>query len=347
MTLLLLILVSVGGVPALADKRDRTITVMTYNMYHGTDFTDIFASQSQAQLVAEVAEAFSDMQAGNVPERIEEIADQIEAGSPEIVGLQEAALWRIGTPFDPAPATTITYDYLDMLIKRLEARGLHYAPVIVQTNLDAELPGVFGATQALDVRFTDRIAIIARTDLNTSEFKIEGIGGSNFNVNLPVSLLGTEVIVLRGWTSVDVKHRGRKYRFINTHLESFYEPVQWAQAAELMQGPANTEYPVVLAGDFNSDPLSGFSYQMLLANGFADVWSSVGAGAPGFTWPLSDEIPSNILAPISRLDLILTRGPLTPVGAEVLGEDPVLDLTPSGFRPSDHAAVTASLILQP
>ena len=345
---MLLVTLGLGSVPVFAQKNERNVKVMTYNMYLGADFADIFGSQSQLELATEVAEAYSDMQAGNVPERINEIADQIEAGSPDIVGLQEVALWRVGAPFDPSPATAVSYDYLDMLIAELKERGLKYAPIVVQTNLDAELPGVFSATEALDIRFTDRVAIIARTDLSTSEFKIEGSSASNFATNLPVPLLGTEVIVLRGWTSVDVKHRGKEYRFVNAHLESFYEPVQWAQAAELLQGPTNTTLPVILAGDFNSDAAAGgFSYQMFLANGFSDVWNSVEPGVPGMTWPLSGEIPSDLLTPTSRLDLVLIRGSITFANADVLGEDPVADLSPSGFRPSDHAALSAGLVLEP
>jgi len=346
--LILLSLLCVGNLPAQGGNSERTIKVVTYNMYLGADFADIFGAQSQAELVTEVAEAYSDMLAGNVPERIDEIADQIAAGSPDVVGLQEVALWRFGAPFDPSPATAVKYDFLDMLIKRLEARGLSYAPVVVQTNLDAELPGVFSATEALDIRYTDRVAIIARTDLNTSELKIEGSSSGNFATNLPVTLLGTEILILRGWTAVDVKHRGKKYRFVNAHLESFYDPVQWAQAAELLQGPTNVQSPVILAGDFNSDAAAGgFSYQMFLANGFSDVWNSGGTSGPGMTWPLSGEIPSSFLIPDTRVDYILTRGPLTFSAADVLGEDPVADASPSGFRPSDHAGVSASLILEP
>lgn len=340
-------IISLSTSPALADRHERTIKVMTYNMYAGADFSDIFTAQTPEQLVTEVAEAYSDMNAGNVSERISEIAEQIAASQPDLVGLQEAAIWRIGAPFDPAPARTVSYDFLEMLLAKLEALGMDYAAVAVQTNLDAEITGVFGPTSALDIRFTDRVAIIARKDLSTSELKIEGSFAGNFETNLPIALLGSEVIILRGWTAVDVKHRGKSYRFLNTHLESFYEPVQWAQTLELLQGPANIRHTVIIAGDLNSDPdAGGFSYYLLLGNGFSDVWSSVGSG-PGYTWPLSGEIPINILSPTSRLDLLLVRGPIVPVSADLLGEDPVTDLSPSGFRPSDHAGVAATLNLQP
>ena len=347
-TVLLVGIIAIGNIHVLADNRERTLRVMTYNMYAGAEFSDIFNAQSPQELVAEVAEAYSDMQAGNVPERIDEIADQIAAASPDIVGLQEVAIWRVGAPFDPAPATAVSYDFLEMLLGRLKSRGLHYGPLVVQQNLDAELTGVFGPSAALDIRYTDRVAIIARTDLSTAEFKVEGTSGSNFNVNLPVTVLGNTITVLRGWTAADIKHRGQSYRFVNTHLESFYDPIQWAQAAELLQGPTAVPSAVVLAGDFNSDAdAGGFSYQMLLGGGFGDSWTLANGPGPGSTWPLSGEIPSTILTPTQRLDLILVRGDVTVKSAELRGEDPGTDLSPSGFRSSDHAGVAAGLVLQP
>ena len=334
-------------IPAFADNRDLTITVLTYNMYPGTEFSDIFTSQSPEELVTEVAEAYTDVHLGNVPERIDEIADQIATGSPDLVGLQEVALWRYGYPFDPAPATLVEFDFLAMLLDRLEARGQHYVPIAIQTNLDAELPGVFGPTSALDIRYTDRLVILSRTDLSTSELIIESTDAQHFATLLPVSILGNTLTVPRGWTSADVKHRGKSYRFINAHLESFYEPVQLAQALELLQGPTNASIPVILAGDFNSDAAAGgTAYGMFLSGGFSDVWNLMPT-EPGYTWPLSGEIPNTLSTPTQRLDLILTRGVIEPSSVDVPGEDLAADLTPSGFRPSDHAAVKASFVLQP
>ena len=61
----------------LANESERKVKVMTYNMYLGSDLAGIFQAQTPEELVFEVGEAFSDVQASNVPERIDEIADQI------------------------------------------------------------------------------------------------------------------------------------------------------------------------------------------------------------------------------------------------------------------------------
>src|SRR5688572_21395526 len=345
--LVLIIFISICAPFVNANESEREIRVMTYNMYPGTEFSGIFESQSPQELVFEVGEAFTDVQLSNVPERIDEIADQIATNQPDVVGLQEVALWRYGFPQDPAPAQEVAFDFLQLLLDRLEARGAKYSAISVQTNLDAELTGVFSPTSALDIRYTDRVVIIARTDLQTSDLKIESVSAGTFNTLLPVDLLGTTLTVPRGWTSADIKHRGKTYRFINAHLESFYEPVQWAQASELVQGPANTELPTILAGDFNSNAaIGGVSYQIITGAGFSDVWSVTNAAQPGLTWPLSDELPSVILNPNQRVDLILSRGAVTASSSDLVGEENS-DITASGFRPSDHAGLFAKLVLHP
>ncbi len=332
-----------------ANNRDRELSVMTRNMYLGTDFSEIFAAQTPEQLVAEVAEAYSEVEAGKPAERIAGIADEIQAASPTLVGLQEVALWRIGAPFDPSPAETVTYDFLQLLLDELAARGLHYAPVAIQTNLDAEVPAVFSQTHAFDVRFTDRLVVLARTDLKNSQFKLQGTQAQQFttNLTLPTATLGT-LTIPRGWISVDVKMRGKTYRFVNTHLESFSPIINYIQSAELLQTAGNTNLPLIFAGDFNSDAESNdASYQLLLNAGFRDVWEQTHPNEPGFTWALFLTDPYTYTTPFQRLDLILIRGEIEALDADVVGENPTTDRTPSGLMRSDHAGVTASLKLRP
>jgi len=355
--LLTLSWLAVGVLQTPANNRDRTVTVMTRNMYLGTDLSEVFAETTVQGVVSEVAEAFNEVEASRPEERIAKMADEIEAAGPMLVGLQEVALWRTGVPDGPASqATTTAYDYLALLLAELEARGLSYRAVVVEELFDAEVTGVFTDRAPLDVRYTDRIAILARTDLDTSQLKLDAAQSVEFGVNISFShpILGM-VTVPRGWTAVDVKMRGKNYRFINSHLESFQPPiVNFAQAAELLQVPANTSLPVILVGDFNSDaenPADPFiAYPTLLGGGFSDVWEAVRPLDPGHTWGLFliDPSPGNFTDPTQRLDLVLVRGAITPAGADVVGEDAVADVTsPSGFRPSDHAGVVASVVLEP
>lgn len=334
---------------AKANNRDRELGVMTRNMYLGTDFGEIFAAQTPEELVSEVAEAYAEVEAGKPAERIAGIADEIQAASPTLVGLQEVALWRVGAPFDPAPAETVTYDFLQLLLDELAARGLHYAPVAIQTNFDAEVPAVYSQTLAFDVRFTDRIVVLARTDLRTSQFKLENTQAQQFttNLTLPTATLGT-LTIPRGWISVDAKMRGKRYRFVNAHLESFSPIINYIQAAELIQTAGNTNLPLIFAGDFNSDAeANDATYQLLLNAGFADAWEQTRANEPGFTWALFLDNPYAYTNPFQRIDLILIRGEIDALDADVVGENPATDRTPTGLMRSDHAGVTASLRLAP
>ena len=339
----------VSSVPlqANADKRDRELKVMTYNMYLGSELGEIFTAQTPTDVLLEVGEAYRDMLAGDVPARITAIADQIEDGAPVLVGLQEVALWRTGPAFDPTLSTAVTYDYLQMLLLELDERNLHYSPIVIQTNIDAELPGIVSPTTLLDIRYTDRIVILARYDLPESEFKLEETDAGHFTDNVVVSVLGQTETVWRGWSSADVKFRGKPYRFVNAHLESFSDFIQQRQAEELAGLTETSESALILVGDFNSDAATdGVSYRTLIDSGLTDVWSATNPTSPGFTWALSGEIPSNEMTPTQRLDLILARGPLRFSSSDVVGEE-ADDKTPLGFRPSDHAGVIASLVLEP
>jgi endonuclease/exonuclease/phosphatase family metal-dependent hydrolase len=240
----------------------------------------------------------------------------------------------------------LVLDYVQLLLDALAASGLQYEVVVQLPNFDAELPSAFG----FDVRHTDRSVILARADLKTSELKLSNAQAGNFAVNCTVPAappLGP-ITFLRGWASVDVKVRGKSFRFISTHLDftclAVTDAIQRAQAAELLAGPAATKLPLVLAGDFNSDAFSGgATYMDLIAARFRDAAADAGIGS----LPTCCQ-DANLLNPASlqdtRIDLVLFRGGFDVLDADVFGNDPE-DRTPSGLWPSDHAGVTATLVL--
>src|SRR5262249_21083989 len=134
-----------------------------------------------------------------------------------------------------------------------------------------------------------------------------------------------------------------------THLESFDAQVQVAQAEELLAGPANCDLPTILIGDINSDGNRKVgsrdttpTYPMLLEAGFNDVWAAVNPGAPGFTGVQPVDLRNQEAALFMRIDLLLTRGAVTPISAELHGATPDIK-TKSGLWPTDHAGLLASL----
>ena len=357
----LMTLLCLGAQHTLAQPQSPTpgwcgkFDVMTRNMYPGTDFGEIFAAHDTPTLLAEVAEAFADVQASDVQSRIEAIAHEIRTTKPDLVSLQEVALWQTG-PFDPtAPsADTVAYDYLQLLLDELNKRGgVHYEPVGVLTNLVAEAPAA-GPDGLFDVRFTDRIVVLARTDLKQKQFAVGNVEARHFStlLTVPTPTLGP-ITIPRGYIAADVERCGETFRFVNAHLESFEEALglpfpffRYAQATEMLQGPANTGLPVVLAGDFNADAESPTdpTYQLLLGAGFTDAWEVTNPNEPGYTWPLFLESPFEYVSPYQRLDLVLTRGAVEATKANLVGER---DVTPGRPMPSDHAGLVVDFSLLP
>jgi endonuclease/exonuclease/phosphatase family metal-dependent hydrolase len=352
LVVLIALLVSTFPLPLYADqstdsRADRRVTVMTQNLYLGASLSRMVAARSFIELVAAVTTTFAVVQATDFPQRASALAQEIYAVQPDLIGLQEVTLWRSQFPadFSPAPdATTIEYDFLQILLDALAARGLRYAPVAIATTTDLEGPRLT-PLGLQDIRFTDREVILARADVKTADLKLSNIGAGHFAANVVVNGIAGPIVVTRGWASVDAKIRGRTFRFISTHLMTPDFPgVQLAQAEELLQGPAHTELPVVLVGDFNSsaDGSGTATYGKLLADGFVDAWSVARPGDPGFTCCQSENLRNAVSTFDGRIDLVLFRGDFEVDDVNVVGEEPA-DRTPSGLWPSDHAGVAATL----
>jgi endonuclease/exonuclease/phosphatase family metal-dependent hydrolase len=339
---------------ALTRRECRKVDIMTRNMYLGTDFTEIFAAQDTPTLLAEVAEAFAEVKASKVRSRIDVIAQEIKSAKPDLVSLQEAVVWQTG-PFDPSQpsANSVAFDYLELLLDELnEKKKLRYEPVAVLTNLVAEAPAI-GPAGLFDVRFTDRIVLLARADLRRRELNVENVVAQHFStvLSVPSPTLGL-ITIPRGFIAADIGRCNQTFRFVTAHLESFEEvlglpfPIfRFAQASELLQGPVATSLPLVLAGDFNADAENPADpvYQLLLSEGLLDAWDATHPNRPGFTWPLFLESPFIFTNPTQRLDLVLTRGHIKPTETELVGEN---DVTRWRALPSDHAGVLATLKLK-
>ena len=348
-SLVILLLGALPFTPASAGHR-RDVDVMTYNVYLGGDLTPVITAGTQVQFITAATNLYQQVLATDFPARAVSIARSINQTDPLLIGLQEVSLWRTDTPADgPAtPAENVTFDFLEILLDELKAQGLHYEPVSVVENFDGEAPTALG----FDARLTDRDVILARSDLPTAHLKISNERSENFETELqiPNPVIGT-IDVARGWNSIDVKVRGKSFRFINTHLEAFSSPVQVAQAQELLSGPADTSMPVVMAGDFNSNavgsspPTTTPTYGILLSAGFTDAWPQAAPLNLGNGCCWNSDLLSGVLD--HRIDLVLFRGGgFSSTEADLLGEEDA-DRTPAGHHPSDHSGVFTGLEFGP
>ncbi|MCX6543776.1 MAG: endonuclease/exonuclease/phosphatase family protein [Acidobacteria bacterium] len=326
--------------PASADSDKRVVKVMTYNMDAGTDFVFFFAypndlAAAYAATVDELAQSGFDIRAARM-------ADVIAAEDPYLVSLQEATVWDYVT--NGGSRIQLLADQLELLMAALEERGLHYKIVAVQPLTNLMLP----LGDDVNFHYLDQNVILARTDLSQAELALSNARQAQF-LTTSEPLPGFRQV--NGWMSVDAKIRGKSVRFFATHLASPLfpgDPVQEAQGAELVEILSGSPFPVMLAGDFNSD-MSGLGIgpdqtptaSAIVAAGYADSWTAVHQTWEGLTWPLFwEDIYAGVYPdgePVERIDLIFAKG-LEVLDAKAVGV--------SKPYPSDHAGVVATLLIE-
>ena len=181
----------------------------------------IFAATSLPALAGAVGAGWAQVQANDFPTRAEALAAEIARGRPDLVGLQEAMLFRTDVPPDgPAsPAETVAQDFVGLLVSALSRRGLSYRAVSTYTGTDAELPAGWPPTQ--DVRLTDRVVVLARSGL---QLKVSNARSGAYTAAFTVNTLAGPLRLPRGWASVDVKVRGKSFRFVTTHRRRSRRP---------------------------------------------------------------------------------------------------------------------------
>ena len=342
------------------DRDGPGLTVMTYNVYYGTDPAPLLtAPLDQVPFVA--AGVWALAQHTDFPARAGKLAALIASRRPHLVGLQEAALYRVQHPGDAAfggatPATAVVYDFLALLADSLAARGLHYVVAAADSTTDVELPaftGIDGAGNPTfdDVRLTDRDAVLARADVQFTNAQ-----HGKYQAFIPVSFGPVQTGVFEGWASVDATIHGRTLRFVSTHLEAqLAVPVQLGQAQELLGLLQSETRPTILVGDFNSDVLGQVpgaatpSYGMITGAGFADSWLRPHQPDPGATCCESADLGNPQPTLNQRIDFVFTRHLsrfAVPLRREVVG-DRHGDRTAGGLWPSDHAGLVTSFVWPP
>lgn len=351
--------------------RGHEVKVMTRNLYLGADLGPPIGAKSVGEFTELNGQVLREVTANDFPVRAKGLAQEILKKKPDLVGLQEVALWRTGPPsLEPLlnsaatpSATTVRYDYLKELLAQLnKGKGKpQYRVAVSQDEFDFEAPadengvpgdGPNGAIPNAEVngRLTMRDVILVRNGAGVA-FKHPKAG--HFANLLTETISGVKVTVTRGWVAIDAKVRGSHlFRFVDTHLEAFdpaseVPSIRARQAAELVApgGPATSKLPVVLVGDLNSDddtvePGDRQAYETLVAAGMRE--RSTGK-------PLGCCLKSSLLGVGSggsvsdfdhQVDHVMTRDPkeVKLKASYVTGRQPV-----HGFWDSDHAGLFSAL----
>lgn len=361
-------------VAATAEAKPATVKVMTRNLYLGANLDPGLKAKSVQGLVDGAGKILKQVDQNNFRARARGIANEIASARPDLIGLQEAALWRT-EPCDKSPlppaAATVRYDYVQLIMNQLKKRHLRYSVAVEKPEFDFEVwvnrdgkhttsgPGCPYGSE-INVRLTMRDAILVRSGVTVSNPQ-----AGSFATLLQVKPAGATVDVTRGWTSIDADVAGHAFHFVNTHLEAFDNHranstnqgtsvgngrIREAQARELVapDGPARSQLPVILVGDLNSDVKTevkagdALAYRALLDARFVERSTST---------PLGCCLNADVLK-ISggakrsdfdhKVDHVMTDAPkrIQLVKGTVTGLKPF-----GGFWDSDHAGLVSLLRL--
>ena len=332
---------------AKAKKRSPNVTVMTRNLYLGTDLIPIALAPNQPAFEQAASAGFAQVKATNFPARAALIAREIKRTKPDLIGLQETALWRTGPKDGTATrASTVAIDYLAILRRALKGAGLRYSVVRVTNEADIEGP----TQQNSDVRLTMRDVVLAK---KRKGMKIVKRGGGNYTTNLAIPTVAGTFTSRRGFAWADVRLDGKRFRFVDTHLEAYGDQFRTPQAQQLVGpgGAARKAGRVILVGDMNSDPNGAEpnAFNTLITAGFKDTWARLHPGDPGLTSGLEPDLkdpPTPNPFNDSRIDHVLVKGKIGLLRATIVGKNPANSRTSSGIWASDHAGVVTKLKLK-
>jgi hypothetical protein len=253
--------------PTPPEEAGATLTVMARNLYLGAD------APAALELLPDTRGAMQFMW-DQVPDtdfdtRATRFVDEMARYSPDVVGLQEATVWscRTGLFGDLVPV----YDFTEALIQATQEAGIDYvvaeAGGDVANNPGYTIPAVpylttvtdpntfqplFGSDTA-DCGFTIGDALLVRADLADA---VQAAGTSEFEDRYAAAPVVFEID--RGYAWADLAIAGTTVRVVTTHLESLWNDGEVTpgalQAQQLVDDVADTTVPVIVMGDFNSDP---------------------------------------------------------------------------------------------
>jgi endonuclease/exonuclease/phosphatase family metal-dependent hydrolase len=353
-----------------AGKKAEVVNVMTRNLYLGADLSPAIEAKGLGEFTAATGKILRDVTANDFPVRAKGLAQEIIKKSPDLVGLQEVALWRTGPPSlepllggSPPKATEVRYDYLKLLLDQLNKGKKRYRVAVANDEFDFEAPGDENGVPGdgpnklipnaeINGRLTMRDVILVKVG---KVVKVTHPQTGHFSNLLVVELQGVKIPVTRGWASIDAQvNGGRKLHFVDTHLESFdpaseVPSIRSKQASELLAGPLKSSLPTILVGDLNSDdntvePSDQQAYRTLLAGGMRERSTGKPLGCCLNSSLLAENAGGSVADFNHQVDHVMTADPkkVKLITSSVTGRSPV-----NGFWDSDHAGLFSSLRLLP
>jgi hypothetical protein len=389
-----MLFLGVFSVPAVAGR--DIVKVMTRNQYLGADLEPLILAQTQEDLTAAAMVVLAQIAANDFPLRARRLATEVALTKPYLIGLQEVIDFTLnGVNFGPP-----FVDHLDETLDALAAKGQNYVVAAIVVNLELldipiplDIDGDGFPDQVGLVSVVDRDVILAREGVEfdplAGDFTTGGLCGVPIPNPVPVPpfpaiLTSTQsedgcnytivagvnspvigpITIERGFVGVDATVRGKKYRFVNTHLEGMQpdptDPdsaiIQSLQSVELVGTLLATTPPdrtIIMLGDFNSSPedIGAITppYQIIVDAGFADVWDTnlLKFFDPNGSTCCQRKDLLNMTSELDeRIDIIFVRGRSFLPLAFVTGRVPIFPLSHPPNWASDHGGVFGKLIFR-
>ena len=247
-----------------AHAENHSIKVMSRNLYLGADVGVALAKIPNMPAAAQFM--WDQVQKTNFSQRKKILADQIRTESPDVIGIQEATIWYCKAHFWSGKTEVFNFtqellaelggDYVIAAKNGVEANNPGYSigpiPFLTKVNDPKTFRALFGQNDA-DCGFQIGDALLIKKTLSRN---VNQVGNSEYKDIYKV--VPTLMEIYRGYSWADITVQGTNVRFVTTHLESLWDankvPKAADQARQLVADLEITKSPIVVIGDFNSDP---------------------------------------------------------------------------------------------
>ncbi len=238
---------------------------MSRNVFLGADLGPALRSTGFESFIEANGGILREVDLTNFPLRAQGLAGEIAERKPDLVGLQEVAMWRTGPGRDSAcrQRRPVRRGNGRVRLPAAAARpaqrqgAVATAPAVVkeefdfeapadENNVDNDAPPVFNPDPAtndesagslddaeLNGRLTMRDVILVN-DESKVKAKLKNPQVGTFSSLYTPTVSGIPIKVTRGWTAGDVtvktgegnQQLKRKFRFVNSHFEAFDDETQ-------------------------------------------------------------------------------------------------------------------------
>lgn len=334
LTLVALTLSSLLILPAGAGASE--MKVMSRNLYLGADLIGLGVYGSDPANLPAFKKAasgvWSTVEETDFPKRARGLARELKKEKPDVVGLQESALWRKSETPGGKP-NKVVYDFTKTLLREAKRQGVEYRVVKSQDEFDFTAPTDSG----FQVRFTQRDVLLLRVK---ARLKVSAVTAGRYSQIFSLPTPAGEANSRRGYVVASFTNRqGDRVRIANTHLEAYGDEIRTAQAKQLAGALDGSKIPLVVMGDLNSDP-SKDGAQAEAAKALLQIGTSSAFPAPVPTCCQAEKLNNQTSELSQWIDHILIRD-LSATGQGVTGNKSSDRI--GGLWPSDHAGVWAKL----